>query len=230
MLDLNGRVVMVSGANRGIGRAVAEVLADRGCRLSLGARDPSSIGALQDALTCPYDALDPASPERWTEATVDAFGRIDALVNNAGLLLPGRLDDPDEAFEEMFRVNAMGPLRLIRAAMPHLRRAGSGRVVTVVSLSGKRVANDNAGYAMSKFAALALHHAVRHAGWDDGVRATAICPSFVDTDMTAWVQGFPREEMIQPHDLGELVATAIALPDTAAVAELLVNCRLEPGL
>jgi NAD(P)-dependent dehydrogenase (short-subunit alcohol dehydrogenase family) len=230
MLELGGRVVMVSGANRGIGQAVATVLAERGCRLSLGARNPSEIEAGPGVHRQTYDATDRSTATAWVGATIDAFGRIDALVNNAGLLLPASLDDDDAAFEEMFQVNAMGPLRLIRAAMPHLRASGAGRVVNVVSLSGKRVANDNAGYAMSKFAALALNHAVRQAGWDDGVRATALCPSFVATDMTGGVTTFPRDKMIQPRDLGELVATLVALPDTAAVAELLVNCRFEPAL
>ncbi|MBV9522928.1 MAG: short-chain dehydrogenase, partial [Alphaproteobacteria bacterium] len=80
---------------------------------------------------------------------------------------------------------------------------------------------------MSKFAVMALTHAARRAGWEDGVRATAVCPSFVATDMTAWVKDVPRAAMIQPEDLAELVAMALALPDTAVVAELLVNCRLE---
>ena len=127
----------------------------------------------------------------------------------------------------MWDVNVKGPLRLIRLAMPWLRKSGSGRIVNLSSLSGKRVKNAHAGYAMSKFAVVALTHAVRRLGWDDGVRATAICPSFVATDMTARVTAVPRGEMIQPDDLAELVATALALPNNAVVAELLVNCRLE---
>jgi len=95
------------------------------------------------------------------------------------------------------------------------------------SLSGKRVKNLHAGYAMSKFAVVALTHAVRRVGWDAGVRATVICPGFVATDMTAGVTAVSRGDMIQPADLAELVATAIALPNNAVVAEILVNCRLE---
>jgi len=74
---------------------------------------------------------------------------------------------------------------------------------------------------------IALTHATRRIGWDDGVRATSVCPSFVDTDLTSWVTTLPREEMIQPDDLAELIATAIALPNNAVMAEMLVNCRLE---
>lgn len=111
----------------------------------------------------------------------------------------------------------------------HLGRSGSGRIVNVVSLSGKRVRGDNAGYAMSKFAALALTHATRRAGWQDGVRVTALCPAWVATDMASHAS-VPPEEMIQPEDLCALVATVLALPNNGSVAELMVNCRFEDML
>ena len=118
---------------------------------------------------------------------------------------------------------------LSRIALPHLRAAGTGRIVNVASLSGKRVANPNAGYAISKFAVVALTHALRRAGWDDGVRATALCPGFVDTAMTVGA-AYPREQMTRPADLAHLAEVLLRLPNTAVVAELLVNCRLEPSL
>jgi NADP-dependent 3-hydroxy acid dehydrogenase YdfG len=234
MLAPQDRVIMVSGANRGIGLAVARTLHAKGYRLSLGARDMAKLDAAtgdlgdERVVRHAFDARDKASCAAWVRATAERFGRIDGLVNNAGIALDVAIEDEDEsAYDAMWEVNVKGPLRLIRLALPHLRRAGTGRIVNVASLSGKRVKNDQAGYAMSKFAVMALTHAVRRAGWDDGVRATAICPSFVDTDMTHWVKDFPREAMIQPADLAELVATALALPNNAVIAELLVNCRLE---
>jgi NAD(P)-dependent dehydrogenase (short-subunit alcohol dehydrogenase family) len=234
MLSPEGRVVMVSGANRGIGLAVARCLHARGYRLSLGGRDAGKLAAAVDGLdkeriiTVAFDARDRASCTAWVERTASHFGRIDGLVNNAGISLKvGIEDDDEEAYDAMWEVNVKGPLRLIRLALPYLKKSGSGRVVNVASLSGKRVKNANAGYAMSKFAVIALTHAVRRLGWEDGVRATAICPSFVATDMTAHATAVPRDEMIQPADLAELVATALALPNNAVVAELLVNCRLE---
>jgi NAD(P)-dependent dehydrogenase (short-subunit alcohol dehydrogenase family) len=118
-------------------------------------------------------------------------------------------------------------MRVIRAAWPHLVAAGDGRVVNVASLSGKRVKNDNLGYAMSKFAVMALTQEVRRLGWEHGIRATAVCPGFVDTDMTAYVTTYPREQMSRPEDLAALIATVLHLPATASVAELLVNCRHE---
>jgi NADP-dependent 3-hydroxy acid dehydrogenase YdfG len=234
MLVPDDRVVMVSGANRGIGLAVARCLRGKGYRLSLGGRDAAKLAAAfgevdgARAIAVAFDARDRASCSAWVERTASHFGRIDGLVNNAGIALDVGIEDDDEAaYDAMWEVNVKGPLRLIRLALPYLKQSGSGRVINVSSLSGKRVKNANAGYAMSKFAVIALTHAVRRLGWDDGVRATAICPSFVATDMTAHVTAVPRRDMIQPADLAELVATALALPNNAVVAELLVNCRLE---
>ena len=229
MLEASGRVVMISGANRGIGRAIAQCLLGKGYDLSLGARDPGSIGL--DAMTHHYDATDAASNEAWVAATVERFGRIDGLVNNAGVAIPANIEDADEsAYDQMWEINVKGPLRMTRLALPHLRACGTGRIVNVASMSGKRVAGSSAGYAMSKFAVIALSHATRKAGWDDGVRVTALCPSYVATDMTEKVSDFPREDMIDPADLAELAATVLALPNNASVAEMLVNCRFEAML
>jgi NADP-dependent 3-hydroxy acid dehydrogenase YdfG len=235
MIPPKNRVIMVSGANRGIGRGVARRLIERGYRVSLGARDVKTLdaataGAKAERVACfPYDALDLDLAKAWVAGTVQRFGRIDGLVNNAGIAKPAvTIEDEDETnLDRMISINIKGPLRLIRLAMPHLIESGSGRVVNIASLSGKRVKNPNVGYAMTKFALIALTHAVRRHGWDHGVRATAVCPSFVRTDLTADVQTVSPEEMIQPEDLAVLVETALSLPNNAVVAEMLVNCRLE---
>jgi NAD(P)-dependent dehydrogenase (short-subunit alcohol dehydrogenase family) len=164
-------------------------------------------------------------------ATIERFGRLDGLINAAGINPEANLTDPDEtALDAMMLINVKAPMRLIRLALPHLAKSGQGRVINIASLSGKRVRNPNVGYAMSKFALLALTHAVRQYGWEQGIRATAICPSFVATDMTAHVTKWPREKMSDPRDIAELIATLLRLPNTATIAELLVNCRLEDML
>ena len=128
----------------------------------------------------------------------------------------------------MWEVNVKGPLRLIRLAMPYLKKSGSGRVVNVSSLSGKRVKNAHAGYAMSKFAVVALTHAVRRLGWERRRARDGRLPELRrDRHDGAGHRACRASEMIQPADLAELVATALALPNNAVVAELLVNCRLE---
>jgi NAD(P)-dependent dehydrogenase (short-subunit alcohol dehydrogenase family) len=230
MLLPGERVVMVSGANRGIGAAVARRLAAGGFRLSLGVRNgrTPSVPPSERCLVARYEGRDRESPKAWVDATLEQFGRIDALVNNAGISRLSSLEEESEdALDEMWLVNVKAPMRLIRAALPHLRKSGAGRVVNVASLSGKRVKNDNVGYAMTKFALMALTHSVRRLGWQHGIRATAICPSFVATDMTADVTDVGRAEMIPPEDIAELVATVLCLPNNAAVAELLVNMRYE---
>lgn len=190
MLTCAGRVVMISGANRGIGRAVAEKLYREDYTLSLGARRSAELGeALHDwdstrVLVYPFEASEAPAAQDWVNATVARFGRLDGLVNNAGIARHAGLEDLDEiALDELWVVNVKGPLRLT--------------------------------------------HAIRRAGWNDGVRCTALCPAFVATDLTRNVTKVSREEMIAPEDFAELVATVLALPNTASVAELLVNCRFE---
>jgi NADP-dependent 3-hydroxy acid dehydrogenase YdfG len=237
MLPPQGRVVMVSGANRGIGLAVARCLYGKGYNLSLGGRRMGDIEAAtkgwsaERVLCHRLEAGDKTSAGDWVAATVQRFDRIDGLVNNAGISRPVAIMDDDEAaLDELWSINVKGPLRLTRLALPHLKAAGSGRIVNIASMSGKRVRNDHVGYAMSKFAVVALTHATRRLGWEHGVRATVVCPSFVATDMTdnaATAGKIARADMTQPEDLAEMIAAVMALPNNAAIAELLVNCRLE---
>lgn len=230
-MEPTGRVAMVSGATRGIGRAVTERLLAAGYTVSAGVRDPSRLPAHERLTGHAFDAASPGSADAWVAATLARHGRIDALVNAAGINPRGTLLDPDEsAFDAMWTVNAKGPMRVIRAAWPHLVAAGEGRVVNISSLSGKRVRNDNLGYAMSKFAVMALTQEVRRQGWDLGIRATAVCPGFVDTDMTSHVTKVSRESMSRPEDIAALIEAVLRLPNTATVAELLVNCRHEDTL
>lgn len=230
-MEPTGRVAMVSGATRGIGRAVTERLLAAGYTVSAGVRDPSRLPAHERLSGHAFDAASPGSADAWVAATLARHGRIDALVNAAGINPRGTLLDPDEsAFDALWTVNAKGPMRVIRAAWPHLVAAGEGRVVNISSLSGKRVRNDNLGYAMSKFAVMALTQEVRRQGWDHGIRATAVCPGFVDTDMTSHVTKVSRESMSRPEDIAALIEAVLRLPNTATVAELLVNCRHEDTL
>lgn len=230
MLSAAGRVVMISGAGRGIGAAIARRLASDNFRLSLGVREPSRVPFTNDdrCFITPYDARERDSAKKWVTATLDRFGRIDAIVNNAAIALRSSVEDENEdALDEMWLVNVKAPLRVVRAALPYLKQSGAGRVIQVASLQGKRVARNNHGYAMTKFASVALSHSIRRLGWEYGIRATALCPNFVATDMTAGVKVLDHEDMTQPDDLGALVACLLALPNTASIAELLVNCRFE---
>lgn len=229
------RVILISGANRGIGRAIAERLYKGGYSVSLGARKPESLEPLtahmddSRVLTHAYDARAGQSADACVTATYERFVRVDGVVNNAGVMHPFDVESDDESkLDEMWEVNAKAPWRLIHAAYPYLKQSGAGRVINIVSLSGRRVKSAGVtGYAMTKYALDALTHGVRYAGWEHGIRATAICPGFVATDMTTGVDAVPRANMIPPEAVAELVATVLALPNSASVTELPINCVLE---
>jgi NAD(P)-dependent dehydrogenase (short-subunit alcohol dehydrogenase family) len=231
------RVAMISGSNRGIGLAMARQLKSQGIRLSLGIRSPTafdtqaSLGVDKDCAVFPYEAGDREAGKSWVAATLERFGRIDILINAAGVMRRVSLaDGTEEDLDALLEINLKAPFRLIQAALPHLRVSGCGRVITVASLSGKRVRNDNAGYQMSKFGLVALSHAVRSAAFEDGVRALALCPGYVKTDMTRDVTAVPRDQMTNAEDLARLVGLIIDLPNTASISELLVNCSYEAML
>ena len=234
MLSPSNRVIMISGANRGIGLATARLLGNSGFRLSLGVRDPDTINPAEfdcEIIVSKWDANNCDDSKKWVNETTEQFGQIDGVVLNAGVLIRVGLEEQnDDAYDAMWQTNFMGPLRLIRYAMPHLRRSEHGRVANIVSLSGKRLLGARAlGYSASKFAASALTHAIRQEGWSDDVRATSICPGLVDTDMVTGVELPDGEFKIAPETVANTVAYALNLPNEAVVAEILINSRLEPS-
>jgi NAD(P)-dependent dehydrogenase (short-subunit alcohol dehydrogenase family) len=234
LIPAENRVVMVSGANRGIGKAIGQRLHRDGYILSLGARDVTTLK--DDWTTSPervmchqFDAKQPDLAREWVAATVSQFGRLDGLVNVAGILLEANFQDDEDTLDELLAVNLKAPYRLISHALPHLKKTGQGRIINVASLSGLRYIGGSAGYTISKFALVGLSHAARFAGWDMGVRVTALCPGSVNTDMGIGDDISPMmpEEMIQPETLATVVSLILSLPNNASVAYLPVNARLE---
>ena len=243
------RTLLISGASRGIGRAIAERALADGHRLSLGVRDRAALagtaldpeGAGQDrVLLVPYNAEDPASAQAWVEASCEHFGGFDSVIHSAGVFSRvGLLFEPGEEREitSTMQVNLMGPWWLTRAAWPQLAAHGQGRIQVLVSMSGKRSKGKLASYSASKFALLGLCQTIRNEGWDTGIRVTAICPGWVNTDMAAAVrkgpssrwptQAMAAEEMTQPEDIAALSAELLRLPNSAVPFELAVNCSLE---
>ncbi len=227
------RVALISGGGRGIGLAIAQRLVAEGWSVSLGMRNPAPqawmAGAEDRIHLAAYDALDAHAEEAWAAAAAARFGRIDAIVANAGVANPKDvIEATDEELQQLLDVNVKAPRRLAKAAWPWLVKAGNGRVVIMASLSGKRVKSARAGlYSVSKFAAVALAHALRHAGFDQGVRVTAVCPGFVASDMSAALTDRPLEQMTDPADIARIVQMLLELPNEASVAEFAINCQLE---
>lgn len=232
------RVAMVSGAGRGIGAAIADRLLADGWALSLGLRDPARADRFAAVppdrlMVCRFDATDPATAAPWVDATVARFGHLDALVNNAGILRVVDFEKgTEDELDEMWAVNVKAPFRLIRAALPHLRKTGQGRVVNIASTDAKRYrAGVSVGYTMTKHALHAMTMAARFAGWEDGVRATAICPGATDTDLIANVPGAtPKADRLTPETVAAMVAFVLSLPNQASVPEFIANTRLESTL
>lgn len=224
---------MISGGGRGLGAAITTRLLAEGWSVSLGLRDQAQAAQFAPAdrvFAAAFDAQDPASAGLWVEATFQKFGRIDALVNNAGILRMVDFNQGSEAdLDALWAVNVKAPFRLIRAALPHLRATGQGRVVNIASTDAKRFRQGTSiGYAMTKHAVSVLTQAVRAEAWEDGVRATAICPGAIDTDLIANIPGVtPKSDRLLPETVASMVAFVLSLPNQASVPELIANTRQE---
>ncbi|WP_245410979.1 SDR family NAD(P)-dependent oxidoreductase [Microvirga flavescens] len=230
-MHMGGRpVAMISGASRGIGAAIAHRLVENGWAVSLGLRDPANAPLHGEAvLACRFDAEDPDSEAVWVSDTVARFGRLDGLVHNAGVMLPiNVLDATDQDFARTFAINVRSPMRLTALAWPHLAKERPGRIVVMSSLSGKRIKSPSSGlYGMSKFALMGFAHALRQSGRDTGIRTTAICPSFVATDMSRDLTSQDPSLLTQPEDLARIVHMVLELPPTASIAEVPVHWTVE---
>ena len=239
LLKPDDRVIMISGASRGIGAAIAKHLVAEGYQLSLGVRSPEKVTELLDKkyqerfTVSRFEATDPETSILWIEETNRAFGRIDGLVNNAGILRKVNFETGDEKdLDEMWAVNVKAPFRLIKLCLPYLRKSGNGRIVNIASTDGKRYRESvSVGYTMVKHALMAVSHAARFAGWEDGVRVTALCPGAVNTDLIGNIPGVtPVSERLPPEVVASMVSMLLSLPNTASVSEMPINTRLESSL
>ncbi|QPN59941.1 SDR family NAD(P)-dependent oxidoreductase [Synechococcus sp. CBW1002] len=231
------RTILISGASRGIGLAVAKRLHAGGHRLSLGVRSPDAMktvfgtrGSNETLMIHPYEATDPGAAQAWVTSSVEHFGGLDAVVHCAGIFSRvgvGFASGEEREIAHTLEVNLMGPWWLSRAAWPHLVAGGDGRLIVLVSMSGKRIKGNLAAYGASKFALLGLCQAMRNEGWDAGIRVTALCPSWVNTEMAAGVKTLTPDAMTQPESLAATVAHLLDLPPAAVPFDYAVSCQLE---
>ncbi len=226
MTDLADKTALITGATSGIGRAIAERFAAAGARLLLTGRNAASGAQLAAALGGRFiagDIADPPLPERLVAETLGAFGKLDILINNAGVTHRGTvLEVSDADWARVMEVNVAAPMRCARAALAPMIAAGKGAIVNIASdwavVGGPR----EAAYCASKGALLQLTRAMALDHGPQGVRVNAVCPGDVDTPMLregietggeAIEAGlgrkgaaFPLRRVGQPHEIAEVVA------------------------
>ena len=233
------RTVLISGASSGIGLKIAYKQLKEGNRVSVGIRD---LESLEDSIIDPknwpneqlilnkYDALDKNSSKEWISNTVKSFGSFDTLINSAGILskVPFlyKEDDLDE-IDKTMKINFLAVWELTRLCWENLSSSKNGRIISIVSMSGKRSKGDLAAYSCSKFALMSICQTMRNVGWEKGIRVTAICPSWVNTKMANGVKTIDKLEMSQPEDISEICSTLLKLPKQSVPFEININCNLE---
>jgi len=185
---MQNQVIIITGASSGIGAALARGLAAKGAKLALAARRTEALQAVAAdcpaALVIPTDITDPHACTHLIEKTVAHFGRLDALVNNAGVSMLARFEDVQDLslFETLMQVNYFGAVYCTRAALPHLKKTG-GLLVGVSSLAGKTGVPLRTGYSASKHAMQGFFDSLRIELMGSGVAVSMVSPAFVDTDI-----------------------------------------------
>ncbi|SDI27724.1 SDR family oxidoreductase [Nonomuraea jiangxiensis] len=236
---MSKKIVLITGASSGIGAATARRLAASGHQVVLGARRTDRLAALAAAIrddggAAEYAALDVTSPdsvEAFVQAAHRRHGRIDVLVNNAGVMPLSRLDALRvEEWNQMIDVNLRGVLHGIAAVLPLMRAQRSGHVINVSSTLGHDVVPNSAVYSATKFAVRALAEGLRKEQQD--IRVTVVSPSFTeselntlggDPDTMAWVRTMADKLNMPAGTVADAIAYAIEQPASIDVSEIVVR-------
>ena len=236
MTRLDDKIVLVSGASRGIGRAIALRFARAGADLILAARNLEELQDLaaeiqamgRSCLIVPTDLRDRAQIQALAGQAFEHFGRIDILVNNAGIGFWAPVTELTlDQYDEMFDVNMRAVFLLTQTVLPQMIKRGGGHIVNIASTSSRWTYPEGTLYCASKFALLGFNEALAKELRTTGVRVTAVCPGQVNTYLGGSGPQTWEEDMLSGEDVAELALQAVSLPPHAIVTEMVVWPRAE---
>ena len=237
------KAALVTGGSSGIGLAISRVLGEDGYAVTVSARRPDKLEAAvktlaDEGLEVTAAAADVSSEED-VQALIaghkDRYGRLDVLVNNAGVGIGGPIEETvTKKLDMQLDVNLRSYVIAMREALPMLKEAGTEHgkalIVNTASIAGKGGQGWLAVYSATKAGVIGLSQATQMEVGKDGIQVTALCPAFVDTPMTEWVQGEVKpEEMIQPEDLAETVRLLLRTSKFCLIPEVVFSRPGEPS-
>ena len=236
MAKLEGKVVVVTGASSGIGEATVLALAAEGAAVVAAARRKERLdGLVEEVSRNGGKAIAVALIQR----AVDEYGSIDILVNNAGVMLLSTVGKSlSDQWRQMFEVNVLGLLYATDAAIEHMKEQGSGHLINISSVAGRKVTRASSGvYAGSKFAVVAISEGLRQELLDDSIRVTVVEPGAVATELTHHitdedareaVSGLHQLDILHSEDIAEAIVYAVTQPDRVSVNEILIRPTQQP--
>lgn len=230
-MDLSQSAIVVTGASRGIGAAIALRLARAGADLALCGRDDNALEAVSQACTeagarvvaIIGDVTGPDFATRALAATTNAFGRIDALVNNAGILDYAAADVADlKTWDRVIDVNLRSWIHVTRAQLPEMLNNSESAVINICSIAGRETYATGGVYTATKHAIHAWAQCMFQDLAQRGLKVSTIYPGYVDTDMAGVVDG-DREAMIRPDDVARAVEFALTFPTSSCPTEIVIR-------
>jgi NAD(P)-dependent dehydrogenase (short-subunit alcohol dehydrogenase family) len=227
------RAALITGGSSGIGLAMARMLGQEGYGVTVSARRPDKLDAAAEELrgegleveSVPTNMVEEQEIKDLVAAHRTRFGRLDVLVNNAGVGIGGPVAEHEtKKLDMQLNVNLRAVFLTTREALPMLKEAGGEHgkalIANTASIAGKHGEGWLAAYSATKAGVVGLTQALHKEHGKDGIQATALCPAFVATPMTDWVDGVPKEEMIQPEDIAEAVRYLLRTSPACIVPEM----------